>query len=243
VLLSARETLRGLGPALSSRGLSLRRIEAIRVEPAPASPSALRAARASRVDTVLVTSRHAVGPTLRAWARARDRAGRPELWAAGPGTAQRLRRLGLGPVRRGAGLGGSGVVRALGPRPRTIVHVRSDVAGGVLAQELRARGHRVREVVAYRVRANPAEVRRREALLRRACALVLTSPSTVASLRRAVGKEVVRELGRTVPAVVLGKRTARAAAAAGFRTVSVAPETSPQRFARLVVRTVDHAAA
>lgn len=243
VLLSARETLRGLGPAVRAEGLRLRRIEAIRSHPAPLGGGRRGAAGRARYDTIIVTSRHAARRALLTWALAGKEGPMPEVWAAGPGTAAALRRLGVRRVRQGTGLGSDGIVRRLGARRRRVVHLRSDLAGHALARTLRAAGHQVREVVAYRVEPTPGEIRRRVAELRRAAALVLTSPSAVDSLRRAVGPKAVREIGRRTPAVVLGERTARAVAAAGFRTVAITPTPAPQRFARLLVRTVHDAAS
>lgn len=241
VILSARETLRGLEAALRSMGLGARRVVAIRLEPV-ASKVARGRRRPSRApDAVLVTSRHAVGPLLRFWTRPRGAGPRPELWASGPGTAARLRQLGYSSVRRGAGLGAEGIARALGPPARRLVHLRSDLAGPSLARALRARGHRVTEVIAYRVRPDPSAVRRCATGVLGAAAIVLTSPSATASLRTGLGRAAVRRIGRSTPAVVLGDRTARAARAAGFRTVAIAPTTDPQRFARVLLRAVDDA--
>lgn len=236
VLLGSRETLAGLGPAVRASGLRFRRVVALRAEHARAR-AVPRPGRAARpVDTVLVTSRRAASPALRTWIRAQERA--PEVWAAGPGTAARLRALGIGRVRRGPGLGAAGIVGAWKGGSRTVVYFRSDLAGGGLARALRARGHRVSELVTYRVRSQVAQVRRQARLLRSAGALVLTSPSVVATVRTALGPRSLRSVGARIPAVVLGPKTARSARKAGFRRLTVASDTTPQRFARVLVRVV-----
>ncbi len=236
VLLSAPDTLRRLDREARRRGLDLRRVAALRFRPSRGAPPTLARRRRAAVDTAIVTSRHAAGRLLSAWCRPLP-GGRPvELWAAGPGSAERLRRLGYRRVRRGDGLGGEGIVRALGPRPRRIVHLRSDLAGSRLARALRARGHRVTEVVAYRVEADTARLRRERPLLRRAAAWVVTSPSVISAVRQVLGDSL-----RDVPVIVLGERTATAAARAGFRRVQAVGPLSPQRFARRLVRAVDDA--
>lgn len=237
VLLGSRDTLAGLGTAVRSKGLRFSRVVAIRQEgtSTPAVPE--RGSGRRPVDTLLVTSRHAVGPALRNWIRGQPRP--PEVWAAGPGTAARLRAIGIGRVRRGVRLGAVGIVGAWGSRPRSVVHFRSDLAGERLARTLRAQGHDVREVVAYRVRSQVSEVRRHAEVVRNAGALVLTSPSVVETVRNALGPRSLRGIGGRIPAIVLGARTARAARSAGFRRVTVASDTAPQRFARVLVRVVN----
>lgn len=243
VLLSASDTLRPVGPAARALGLRWARIEAIRVEPRPRDRLAAELARLGPTDAVVVTSRHAATPTLVRWTRARPAAPPRVFWAAGPGTAERLRRLGVRHVRRGFGVGAEGILRRLGRGGSSVLYVRSDAAGELLGRALRANGHRVTEVVGYRVRPRRAELRRRRATILGAGALVLTSPTALKALRGALGVRTVRALGRATPAVVLGARTARAGRAAGFRRVVVAPTTDPQRFARLLVRTVSDGAA
>ncbi len=238
VLLSARGTLRGLGPACRSAGLALHRFEAIRFRPTGARPPTLVGLRPFQV--LVVTSRQAAGPGLRGWLRRRGPAPL-EVWAAGPGTARRLRALGFHRVRSGRELGARGIVTGLGARPRSVLHVRSEQAGPELAAALRARGHTVVEAITYRVVPSPGRLRRLPPSLRRAAAVVLTSPSAVGSLRATVGARPLRTIGRVLPAVVLGERTARAARNVGFRSVALAGTTDPQRFARLLVRTVRHA--
>lgn len=237
-VLGAKGTLAGVGPIARSLGLRLERIEAIRVVPCPPRELARRLAPVGNVDAVFVPSRHAVSRTLARWARARACGPRPAVWAAGPGTAAALRRLGVPHVREGKGLGARAMVSRLAGRRHAVLYLRSDAAGDGLSTALRARGHRVTEVVGYRVRAARTRIRRGRAVIRGASALVFTSPSSVAALREALGRATVRHLGRATLAVVLGERSARAARGAGFRSVVVARTTDPQRFARLLVRTV-----
>jgi uroporphyrinogen-III synthase len=243
VVLSAPETLTGVEAAVSRHRLQVRRVSALRLRPHPNTvPSAERVRRA-RIDTVIVTSAHGAGPALAAWCRSPGRRAPPEVWTAGPESTARLRRAGYRRVRRTGELGADKIVRRLGRSPRRIVRLRSNLAGLALTRALRAGGHRVTDVVTYRVEPAVGELRRARPLFRRAAALVASSPSVVSALRKALGDAAVRRLGATTPVVVLGERSAAAATRAGFRRVRVASSTSPQRFARLLVRTVNDAAA
>ncbi len=243
VLLAANGTLSGLGPAIASSGLRLRRIAALRV--VATSPRWLSGSEAfaRTADTIVVTSRQAVDRRLVRWAHRPPGAPRPEIWAAGPGTAEALRRWGLQRVHQPTALGAEGVLHALGRRrPRAVLHVTSDLAGTELARRLRGQGHRVAQVVSYRVRPRLTAIREQREGIAAASALVVSSPSVVDGLRRALGPAATRRIGRTMPVFVLGERTARAARSAGLRRVSVAASTSPQRFARELVRAIRDAA-
>lgn len=242
VVLSAAETFVGLAPAARAVGLAVLRVEAIR--PFRCRPRWVsgRAGDRAPIDTLLITSPHAVGRGLLTWSRRLGGGRTPEAWASGPETAARLRRAGFRAVRRGPGLGVEGLIGAIGPGTRSLVYLRSDLAGAGTARALRALGHRVLEVVGYRVIPRPATVRRHARAIRRASVIVLASPSAVLALRRALGVRPLRRLGRTVPAVVLGELTARAATAAGFRFVRASPSVAPQRFASFLVRVVADAA-
>ncbi len=238
-VLASQGSLRGLGAASARLGLTVRRIAAIRA--VPRDPP--RRGRPRRpVDAVVVTSRHAIGEELRRWTKRSRPGATPEIWAAGPGSAGRLRRLGYRRVRQGRRLGADAIADALGPRVRRVAYLRSDLAGERLARALRARGISVLEVVTYRVVPAPAAVARHARGLGSSAAVLLGSPSSVRALTKGLGPTTVRRWGRSWPAIVLGARTASAARAAGFRIVRVAATTDPQRLARELVRTVDDAA-
>ncbi len=194
-------------------------------------------------DTVVVTSRVAVEAGVRPWRRrSRHRAPSLDFWAVGPGTAAALRRAGVRRVHRAALVGARHLARALSPGgPRRIVYFRSDLAGPRLARALRHRGHRVVEVVAYRVRPPPPLTAPARAELARADLLVVTSPSGLLDLRRRLGGPVFSRVSRATPLVVLGDRSRRTARALGFRRVSVAPSTTAQRFTRHLLRELRHA--
>jgi uroporphyrinogen-III synthase len=236
VLLSSGDTLRGLEGACRALGLRLQRVDAIRIRSLPSRGARLPGG----ADVLVVTSRHAVGPLLRAWLR-RRREGRLEVWAAGAGTAERLTAEGVRTVRKGSELGAGAIVRGLGRAPRRVVHFRSDRAGDLLARALRRHGHTVLDRIAYRVEPASREVRRRWSTIEKAAALVVTSPSALEAWTRGGPAPGRRRLARSIPVVVLGARTARAARGAGFRRVVVSGTTDPQRFARLLVRAVAHA--
>lgn len=242
VLLSAADTLPGVGASARRLGVVVRRLEAIRPRELGAEPWRRLARRQLAFDTVVLTSRHAVGARFRAWARSRPPGSPPlELWAAGPGTAARARAAGVGPIRRARAVGAAGLVAALRGRRRTVLRVRSDAAGPSLARELRAGGHRVVDVIGYRLEARPAVVRRHREAVRGSAGLVATSPSGLRALRAGLGVGAFRAVTARTPVVVLGDRSARAARALGFRRVAVAAPSTPQRFARELVRALDDA--
>lgn len=243
VVLGSQDSLRGLAHAAARRGLRVRLIDALRTVPVAAWETRGRTLAPGDLDTVLVTSRHAVVPALVRWLRARrSDSPRLEAWAAGPETARELRRSGFPNVRRGQGLGVRGILARLGSRPRRILYVRSDLAGSATARELRAGGHRVVERIVYRTRPFPSGVRHEVRALRRAAVVIATSPSALRALRLGLGRADLRAFTSRIPLVVLGPRSARAARALGFRNVSTCPETTPQGLAVHLVRTLRHAA-
>ncbi len=245
VLLAGLETLPGLDRSLRDRGIRPIRIEPFGIRPVPPRRWLPRLARRRAPDTLLVTSRTAVEAGVRPWVR--TLAAMPpslEAWAAGPGTAEALRPVVRGRIRTPSAIGGAAVVRALGPTPRRrILYLRSDRAGPDLARALRARGHIVYDVVAYRlVRLPPLRAPLRQAL-ERARLLVAASPSGIEHLRARMERPAWRRLVADVPVVVLGDRSAKAARRAGFERIVVAPSTEPVRFTRLLLRELGHAGA
>ncbi|MGI0053651.1 MAG: uroporphyrinogen-III synthase, partial [Thermoplasmata archaeon] len=101
-----------------------------------------------------------------------------------------------------------------------------------LARALRKRGHRVADLVVYRLTATPPPSARARRELARATLLVVSSPSGISELRRGLGPDGFARLLRRTRLVVLGDRSRRAARGHGFRRVSVAPSTTAQRFTR-----------
>lgn len=183
-----------------------------------------------RVDDVVVTSRAGVVHGVIPWRTGRKVGRRVRFWPAGPSTAAALRAGRVGGVRSPDGLGASALIRAIGGGRRRIVRFRSDRAGGSLARALRAGGHRVADVVVYRTVLRGALGPRARSLLSRADLLVASSPSAIRALALALPPVTVRRLGARTPIVVIGQRSARAARAAGFVSVSVAPSLAAQRF-------------
>jgi uroporphyrinogen-III synthase len=237
-LLGSPDTLAGVDERLKRAGVRLLRLAS--VEPKPVVPAVWldRALRRPAPDTIVVTSRVGVEAGVRPWRRVVGRLpAATEFWAVGPGTAQALLRAGVRRVRRPATVGADALVRSLGgTRPRRVAYFRSDAAGPRLARALRRQGHRVTDLVVYRLmEPHRGSLRARRQLLR-ADLLVVTSPSGLAYLRREVPRADWSRLARSVPLVVLGERSRRAAKRAGFRHVSVAPSTTAQRFTRHLLR-------
>jgi uroporphyrinogen-III synthase len=243
VLLSAPGTLEGIDPLLHRAGARLVRLASL--EPRPVDPTRWleRLARAPRPDTVVVTSRTAVGAGVRPWRRASGPfPASLEFWAVGPGTAQALRRAGVRRVHRPRTVGAMAVAKSLGRRlPRRVVYFRSDLAGPRLARTLRGQGHRVVDLVVYRLEAPPPLTARARRELSRADLLVATSPSGLSNLRRRLDRPTFSRLSRTTRLVVLGERSRRAAHGHGFRHTSVAPSTTAQRFTRHLLRELRNA--
>jgi uroporphyrinogen-III synthase len=243
VLLSARGTLRSIDPLLRRAGVRLVRITLLTSRPVAPPRWLERLRRTERPDTVVLTSRAAIGAGLMPWVRAVGRLPPSlEIWAVGPGTALALRRAGFPRIHTPSTAGSLAVVRALRRRrPRSVVYLRSDLAGTRVARALRKEGHEVLDVVVYRTTAAGPRAIRRARELSGADALVATSPSALASLRRGVDRRLFLRLARTVPTVVLGPRTQRSARGHGFRHVSVAPSTVPQRFTQHLLGVLDRA--
>jgi uroporphyrinogen-III synthase len=245
VLLSGPGTLAGLGATLNRAKVRLVRVAAL--EPRPVDPATWmgRFARTPTPDTVVVTSRTAVEAGVRPWRRALGPFPRSlEFWAVGPETAGALRRAGARRVHRPRTVGATAIARALArTRSRRVVYFRSDVAGPDLARALRRQGHRVRDVIVYRLEAPgplPGPARR---ALGRAALLIVTSPSGLSYLRARLDQPAFARLSRTAHLVVLGDRSRKAARDHGFRHVSVAPATGGQRFSRYLLRELRYAGA
>jgi uroporphyrinogen-III synthase len=244
-LVAGRDTLADVDTGL--RGAGVRVVRIVSLEPRSVDPTRwlARLARARPPDTVVVTSRAAVEAGVRPWRRARGPfAPSVEFWAVGPGTAQALRRAGIRRVRRPRSVSATAIAGALARTPpRTIVYLRSDVAGPRLGRSLRAGGHQVIDLVVYRLEAPPQPAAPAREELRSADLLVVTSPSALSNLRRLLGPPTFARIARTTHLVVLGERSCRAARGHGFRRTSVAPSTSAQRFTRFLLGELRHARA
>ena len=136
------------------------------------------------------------------------------------------------------------VARAIGRTPkRRVLYFRSDLAGPGLARRLRSQGHRVVDLVVYRL-TSPAPLTSRDRQgLSRVDLLVVTSSSGLSDLRRRLGRSTLSHLAGGTPLVVLGNRSRRVARELGFRRISVAPSTTAQRFTRHLLRELRHARA
>ena len=135
----------------------------------------------------------------------------------GPATAARLRARGREPDHVASAPAGAALARELVLPKGEVVLARSDLALDEVPAILRARGARVREVIAYRTH---AEARgdvgaARQALASDPAAAVVASPSALAGLLAAVGAERVR----STRLVVVGPTTAAAVA----RVLGTAP--------------------
>ena len=243
VLLSGPGTLERIDPLLRRAGVRLVRLSSL--EPRPVDPARWldRVRRIPGLDTVVVTSRNAVDAGVRPWHRASGPfPASLEFWAVGPGTAQALREVGIRRVHRPRTVGAMALAKAFGRRPhRRVVYLRSDLAGPRLARALRDHGHRVVDLVVYRLEASFPLTARARRQLSSADLLVTTSPSGLSYLRRRLDRMTFSRLARTTPLVVLGERSRRAALGHGFRRTSVAPSTTAQRFTLHLLREIRNA--
>lgn len=238
VLFSAPGTLRGIDPLIRRAGPRLVRLVSQKGRRIDAAVWMHRLLRAPGPDTVVVTSRTAVVAGVRPWRRTSGPFPRAlEFWAVGPGTAQALREAGVRRVHRPRTVGAVAIARALYRRARRrVVYFRSDVAGSRLALALRGQGHRVVDLVVYRLQESPPLPTRARRDLSGADLLVVTSPSGLVDLGRRLDPPTFARLTRTARLVVLGERSRCTAHGQGFRHISVAPSTTAQRFTRHLLR-------
>ena len=241
VLLAAPGTLSRLEEPLRSAGVELTRVETVHPVAIPPSQWLPALLKLGPVDSVVVTSRFAVGAGVVPWRRGTHPGREVRYWAVGPVTAATLRSRRIPNVRRPGSTGANAVVRAIGQGRSTILHLRSDRAGPGMARMLRAQGHRVRDVVTYRT-LNRTELSRSEVQrIREADLLIATSPSSIDAFRGALGRAVFREIAVGTPLVVLGSRSETAARRAGFRRVSTAASRTARSFTRHLLNEIDHA--
>jgi uroporphyrinogen-III synthase len=234
VLLSSAGTLGRIDVSLAREGIRLVRIPTVVPEAVDSRPWKAQLTRFPEADTVVVTSPAAVRTGVEPWRRSSvPFPSSPEFWAAGPGTVLALRKTGLRRVRRPRTVGALAVARALDGEPRrTVVYLRSDRAGPRLARVLRSQGHRVLDLVVYRIPPTLHLSSHARRALAATDLLVATSPSSLSNLRRVLDRRTFSHLCESAPLVVLGDRSRRAARGHGFRHVSVAPSTTAQRFTR-----------
>jgi uroporphyrinogen-III synthase len=212
-----RPTTGRLGERLVADGAQVDHVPLISIGPPADGGAALRAALAEldRFDWLVVTSGNGAAEVGDAAAGHRA----VHLAAVGPATAAVLearagRPVDLVPQQPDA----DGLLAAFPPAPTRVLLAQADLAGDRLAAGLRAAGHDVVAVEAYRTMLVPPgddELR----LLAGADAVVLASGSAADSWSRALAGEP-----STVPAAVvaIGRRTAAAAVRLGFRIAAVA---------------------
>jgi uroporphyrinogen-III synthase len=242
VLLSSPESLEEEAGRLSATGVEVRRICALRFARRPFREWGLGLPGGAAYRVLLVTSPRAVEFGLAPYLRLRGPSD-AIVWAVGPRTAEAVHRALGGAARLPRGVGAEALVDALGGPPgQRILYFRSDLAGAGLTGELRRRGHRVREVVAYRARpAGPLRPRERRAL-EGSRVWIATSPSALRFARAQLGRTAWATAAGSTSLLVLGERSAAAARRLGFRRVIVASPGRPQRFTRRVLDEVRRAA-
>ncbi|MCI4326449.1 MAG: uroporphyrinogen-III synthase [Thermoplasmata archaeon] len=235
-IVAAAGTLVDLESSLRAMGVPSVRFDALRFVPS-LSAARRRAIRRTRWDGIIVSSPRGIELFLApVFGRARDGAATPAVFVAGESTATRTARLGYPAVRPTGAPGIRGILGAVpNDRRLRLLHPRSDVAGPSMARALRAAGHTVHDVVAFRTRAaarmSPATRRG----LAGASIVVVTSPSALRSLRRHLGRVRFRALADHVPFRALGETTAAAVRRAGVRDVALLDLGPGQAFTPVTV--------
>ncbi len=157
-------------------------------------------------------------------------AGRVQIAAVGPATAQAAERAGLRVQHVAATHQGAALAEELSGRlrGRSVFLPRSDRANPDLPQALQRLGARVTEAVAYcTLPAAPAECERWQEILRgEADAILFFSPSAVYYLAALVGADGLRGLQARTVLAAIGPVTAEALREMGMERVVVAPDTS-----------------
>jgi len=189
----------------------------------PKHPGALHAAlrrlAVGRYDWVVLTSANALAAIPEG-----QRFGGARLAVVGRGTAKAALERGINPVFIPEVESGKGLVDEWPSfaAPGRVLVLQSDLANGLVARGLRARGHAVDRVVAYRtVHVEPPSNVQRDLALGRFDAIVVPSGSTAQAL-----VAVSPDIPRSTRIVVIGPRTAREAAEAGLTVAGVARERS-----------------
>jgi uroporphyrinogen-III synthase len=233
VLVTGPNSLPGFEARVRSLHRPCRRIQPIRFEAVARERLLAQLARfGDPVTTIVVTSREAVENLL---VPLRERYHATEIVASGPRTAAHARSIGFLRVRECWPAGAEGVVRVLSGGPvRRIVYARSDRAGPSLSRRLRAKGHGVLDLVAYRTVA-ASDTSGMAGQFSKPFVAVITSPSAMSELRRAMGQAEFARFRQNARPVALGAKTARAVRGHGLRNVRTAAlpdgrDATPQHF-------------
>lgn len=243
-IVSSADALLSLERRLAQHGISARRVATLDFESVDASTLRARLARWGRFDTLVVTSPRAVQAFVRPVMLEGGGLSTPpfEAWAIGRSTAEALRGLGVPRVRTPPSEGSEALVRALDrERRRSIVYPRSDRAGERLGTLLRARGHRVLDVVSYRTVPRALPPRARDAVLLGNGLVLVTSPSALSSLRASVPRPAFRSWRKRARVIAMGERTRRSARGHGFSHVENARSASAEALTAFLVKEVRHA--
>jgi uroporphyrinogen-III synthase len=245
VLFSAPGTLEGIDGPLHRAGVRLVRIISLDFRPMDPSRWLTRLESLPVPRSVIVTSRTAVTAGVVPWlTRTKRRTGKIQFWAAGPGTATALRAFGIRKVRHPRSVGAREILEAFrNGVAQDVVYFRSNRAGPGLARALRQFGHRVTDVIVYRVASRPSLGAHARDTLLRSDMLLATSPSSLSTLRHALDDRTFDRLRRTARLVVLGERSRRAAQGHQFARISIAPSTTAQGFTRYLLRELRDAPA
>ena len=215
-----------LAALLMERGFSVVTLPCVLVEPVDRAALRAELATLAASDVLVLTS-----PTgVEAVADAIDLPAVPcPIAVIGRATAKRVHAHGRAADRIASAPMGATLARELPLPGGEVVLARSDRALRALPETLRARGARVREVIAYRTRPEPqgdASAARR-ALEANGTAVVVTSPSALDGLIAAVGVDSLRRAAL----VAIGPTTARAIEA----LLHVAPRVADEPTAEAIV--------
>lgn len=190
---------------LEARGLRVIEMPCVRTEVADRSVLARAVGGLTERDLLVLTSRAAVAAIGAAVGPATIRA---EVAVIGPATAADARAAGMRVTFVATRADSATLAAELPLPPGRVVLARSDRAGRDLPRILRARGARVREIVAYRTVAGPSgDVRAASAAIAAGNAVVvLASPSAVDGLLAALPSDRARRAA----IVAIGPTTAAA---------------------------------
>lgn len=242
LIVGGSETLLGAERRLRQRGLRVDRLPVLRYEPVPQERVRDAIARFGRYDVLLLTSREAVRVMDQAGALPRSSPGRSRtrILCGGPATARAVKEAGLRSAWTArSGVGGAVAASLSGSPPLRIVYPRSDRAGSGVRQMLERDGHRVLDLVAYRVRSRPEPGRSLARRVARADRILVTSPSALSFLRASLPRPGFERLRRCGAVVVLGLRSARSARGHGIRGVRVSPGVTDAAVASFLRRDLD----
>lgn len=212
VVAGSARTVGRLGAGLRRAGAAV--VESVVLRSEPGDPDQLAGVRTSIGDGefrwIVVTSSAAVA--------ALDGAVPPpgtDVVAVGDATAEALRDAGIPVAWVPRDQSAAGVLAEWEASAGPVLLPQSDLADPLLADGLRARGHEVTVVEAYRTVTLDPPAAAADALADPATVLVVTSPSAVSALRACVVAG---------PVVAIGERTGRAAGMLGSVTVADRPD-------------------